>query len=367
MKNACLVITNKTFFPCASYADILSSFACCGYFFAETRVISITEEETAKAALIDLRNSNENLAVVACGVSLSSVRALMEDVFQKRFDASTPTGAGVYAQDTKTLFLLSSDSSQDGVNYVETVCVPHLNGKYGMRQGSLVVRLVGVDEQHMQEILARLQQAGGGFLSAGFTQEYGESVIRIFYGATTPKLLLDDVLRFLVENLDENIYAMDDTPLEEQLVRLLKLRGKKISVAESFTGGGVGQRIVSVSGASAVYYEGLNTYAESSKIGRLGVSEYTLRTHGAVSQETAYEMAAGLLAAGNCQVAISTTGLAGPKSDASGLPVGLCCIGVGVEDKVYVYRYRLDGDRETITKTAINYALFLACKQLKKL
>ena len=95
------------------------------------------------------------------------------------------------------------------------------------------------------------------------------------------------------------------------------------------------------------------------------MNDYTLQTHGAVSPQTAYEMAAGLLRTGDVQVAIATTGLAGPQGDGSGLPVGTCCIAVGVDDKIFVSRYKLDGNRKQITETAINYALFLACKQLK--
>ena len=123
--------------------------------------------------------------------------------------------------------------------------------------------------------------------------------MEILYDSSAPKMLADGVLRLFAEGLGDAVYALDDTPLEKRLVQLLKLRGKKISVAESFTGGGVGRRIVSVPGASEVYFEGLNTYDERAKIKRLGVSEYTLRTVGAVSDETAYEMAAGLIASGD--------------------------------------------------------------------
>lgn len=104
-------------------------------------------------------------------------------------------------------------------------------------------------------------------------------------------------------------------------------------MAESFTGGGIGRRIVSVPGASEVYFEGLNTYDGTAKIKRLNVSPYTLNTFGAVSDQTAYEMCAGLLSTGDCGAAISTTGLAGPKSDNSGLPVGLCFLAAGVDGK----------------------------------
>jgi nicotinamide-nucleotide amidase len=178
-------------------------------------------------------------------------------------------------------------------------------------------------------------------------------------------MLTDDVLRIFADGLAEFIYALDDKSLEEQLVDMLKVRGKKIAVAEYFTGGGVAKRIVSVSGASEVYFEGLNTYNELSKIKRLGVQEYALKTFGVVSDETAYQMAAGLIATGDVDVAIATTGIAGPKSDSTNFPVGLAYIAVGTKEKVYVYRYKFNGNRKEITEKAINHALFLAYRQLK--
>ena len=78
-------------------------------------------------------------------------------------------------------------------------------------------------------------------------------------------------------------------------------------------------------------------------------------------------MAAGLLKKGVCDVALSTTGIAGPLSDYSSKPVGLNFIGVGMKDGVHVYRYELKGTREEITETAKNTALFLAINKLKKL
>jgi nicotinamide mononucleotide (NMN) deamidase PncC len=75
----------------------------------------------------------------------------------------------------------------------------------------------------------------------------------------------------------------------------------------------------------------------------------------------------GLISTGDCDISIATTGLAGPKSDRSGLPVGVCYIAVGTKEKVFVYRYKFDGTRQDITETAINYALYLAYKHLKSM
>ncbi len=229
------------------------------------------------------------------------------------------------------------------------------------------IRSIGAKEAQIKALIARAQAFDGGKVEYRHTRSYGEDVIELTYAEDISRRLSEDVLRVFAEGLEESIYALDGTLLPAQLVWLLKLRDKRISVAESFTGGGIARKITSVSGASEVYFEGLNTYSELSKIKRLGVSEYTLKTFGAVSEQTAYEMAAGLMATGDCDICITTTGLAGPNTDRSNLPVGLCYIAVGTQERVFVYRYKFDGSREEITETAINYALFLAYKQLKNM
>lgn len=236
-----------------------------------------------------------------------------------------------------------------------------------MNTDRTVIRCVGAGEAHINGLIDRAKRIDGGAIEYRRSRRYDEDTIELRYDENIPKRLADDVIRVFAEGLEESIYALDDTPLEKRLIELLKLRSKKISVAESFTGGGIARRLTSVSGASEVYFEGLNTYSELSKIKRLGVSEYTLRTFGAVSDQTAYEMAAGLIATGDCDISVATTGLAGPNSDRSALPVGLCFIAVGTKERVFVYRYKFDGDRNEITETAINYALFLAYKQLKNM
>lgn len=229
------------------------------------------------------------------------------------------------------------------------------------------IRSIGAKEAQIKALIARAQAIDFGKVEYRHTRSFGEDVIELVYAEDISKRLSEDVLRIFAEGLEECIYALDGTTLPAQLIWLLKLRDKKISVAESFTGGGIARKLTSVSGASEVYFEGLNTYSELSKIKRLGVSEYTLKTFGAVSEQTAYEMAAGLMATGDCDICITTTGLAGPNTDRSNLPVGLCYIAVGTKERVFVYRYKFDGSREEITETAINYALFLAYKQLKNM
>ena len=138
-------------------------------------------------------------------------------------------------------------------------------------------------------------------------------------------------------------------------------------MAESFTGGRIISSLIQNPGASECVYEGAVTYSSQSKVKRLGVKEEDIRTKGAVSSVVAYRMAAGLLVGGNCDIALATTGIAGPKSDDSNFPVGLCYVAVGMKDGVHTYRYNFTGNREEITETAKNTALFLAIKKLKNI
>ena len=233
------------------------------------------------------------------------------------------------------------------------------------RGGEMIIRAMGAKAACVEALVREVNTQGKNYACCHHVRVYDEDILTITYNQDAPKILMDDILRHCVEELDESIYALDNCTLEQQLVSLLKIRGGMLSVAESFTGGGIASRITSVSGASSVYFEGINSYNEVSKIKRLGVSPQTLAKYGAVSEQTAYEMAAGLLRTGDCNLAIATTGLAGPNTDTSGLPIGLCYIAVGSMERVRVYQYHFEGTREEITKKAINYALFLACKQLK--
>lgn len=356
MRNACVVCGR------VAYDSVIGAFEKNGYTFSELRVFYEDGEVRLKTAISELKSAFDNLVVVVDSVALSQNRNALT-AYYKENPQSGVDGSCIFADKEKTLFLLSSE----GGEFITSACVPYLQRKYGQRCEKLTVRLMGAGERHVQNVLDTVRQMDkGGELTIRRLREYDEEIIDLYYGEKTPKMLVDDVMRMFADAFADTVYAMDDTPLNEQLVRLLKLRGRKLSVAESFTGGGIAKAITSVSGASAVYFEGLNTYDERSKIKRLGVSEYVLNTMGAVSEQTAYEMAAGLIATGDCDLSIATTGLAGPKSDRSMLPVGLCFIAVGTRERVFVYRYKFDGSREEITQKAIRYAMFLAYKHLKK-
>lgn len=244
--------------------------------------------------------------------------------------------------------------------------VPYFDTKYGKQPCRMCFKYFG-DVSVLTSVLNEAEKIAEGKLDWNISAKRGDTLICLMFKAGTDKSVSDSAVRHIVSKLKDNIYAEFDTTLSERLFDLLKLKNKKLSVAESFTGGRVVSDIIRNSGVSAYLNEGLVTYSNQSKRNRLSVKEEDLKRCGAVSSQVAYQMALGLLVGGDCDVAIATTGIAGPKSDDTLKPVGLCYIAVGMKDGIHVYKYNFKGDREEITETAKNTALFLAIKKLKNI
>ena len=130
-----------------------------------------------------------------------------------------------------------------------------------------------------------------------------------------------------------------------------------ISTAESCTGGMVAAKLISYPGISASYLEGAITYSNEAKIKRLGVKEETLLKYGAVSEQTAREMANGIARVSESKASISTTGLAGPGGGSLEKPVGLVYIAVHLEEETVVKKFNFIGERDKIRKETTIMAL----------
>ncbi|MDY6367986.1 MAG: nicotinamide-nucleotide amidohydrolase family protein [Clostridia bacterium] len=247
--------------------------------------------------------------------------------------------------------------------FCESYLIPYFNEKYSINAKTYVFKYFG-DEKSLTSALENAKNLCDGKLLTAYSESHGDFNVKLTFNNVDENTIMS-ARRNVANELVGKIYADCDATLGEVLFNLLRLNNVKVSVAESFTGGRVVSEIIKNSGASAYVMEGIVSYSNKSKMKRLKVKEETLAAVGAVSSKVAYQMAAGLLMSGDCDLAISTTGIAGPKSDDTFKPVGLNYIGVGTKDGVHVYRYELKGDREEITETAKNTALFLAIKNLK--
>lgn len=152
--------------------------------------------------------------------------------------------------------------------------------------------------------------------------------------------------------------------LEEKIVHKLLEENYTITTAESCTGGLLAGRILNVSGASGVYNEGHITYSNEAKERLLGVSHKTLETYGAVSEQTAREMAIGAAKSAGADVALSTTGIAGPGGGTQEKPVGLIYIGCYINGKVYVKELHLQGNREENRQNTVEEVLRLLSEKI---
>ena len=143
----------------------------------------------------------------------------------------------------------------------------------------------------------------------------------------------------------------------EKLVAILKAKGLTCATAESCTGGGVGAAITAVPGSSAVFLGGVISYANAVKQSVLGVSPSTLGTVGAVSPETAAQMADGARRLLKADLAVSVTGIAGPDGGSAAKPVGLVWFGLATKDGVRTEKAIFAGDRAAVRAQAVTHAL----------
>lgn len=173
---------------------------------------------------------------------------------------------------------------------------------------------------------------------------------------------VEKIVKKIYNRIGKFVFGEDNDRLETKTVELLSELKLNISTAESCTGGLLASTLIDVPGVSNVFSEGVVCYSNESKIDRLGVKKETLDKYGAVSEETAREMVLGL----KSDIALSTTGIAGPDGGTSEKPVGLVFIGIRVKEKVYVLKNIFRGDRAKIRRKAVSQALFSLIKILNE-
>ena len=152
----------------------------------------------------------------------------------------------------------------------------------------------------------------------------------------------------------------------DKLFEFLKLNNLSISTAESCTGGMIAAAITNVSGASAFFGTGVVTYSNEAKMKLIGVNKETLEKYGAVSEQTAAEMAEGVLKLGESDVSVAVTGIAGPTGGTAEKPVGLVYIGVSGKYGTFVYKNIFNGNRDEVRKQTVNTAFKLVFDYLIK-
>lgn len=154
--------------------------------------------------------------------------------------------------------------------------------------------------------------------------------------------------------------------LISELGAALRARGLKLATAESCTGGMIGAALTDLAGSSEIFERGFITYSNEAKHELLGVHESTLRENGAVSAETAAEMAHGALSHSRADIAVAVTGIAGPGGGSAEKPVGTVFIGWSLRGQpVVTARHLFDGDRAAVRAQTVEAALHHVLKAIE--
>ncbi|WP_331681767.1 nicotinamide-nucleotide amidohydrolase family protein [Romboutsia sp.] len=170
--------------------------------------------------------------------------------------------------------------------------------------------------------------------------------------------LIKPTFEKIKDRVEQFVYGEGETSIEEKVAKILVDKSMTISVSESCTGGLVSAHLINYPGISSVFMEGCVTYSNESKISRLGVKKETLDKYGAVSKETAKEMAEGIAKNFKTNVGLSTTGIAGPQGGSDEKPVGLVYVGIHINGETTVKKFLFNGNRQEIrlktTKNLLN-------------
>ncbi len=217
------------------------------------------------------------------------------------------------------------------------------------------LRTIGKGESSIAEQIQLLIEPYSNSCSIAFLPQVTGVDIRI---STSDRKQLEELRKKLKQELGYCLYGEEDDSLESVTGHLLSEKNMTVSVAESCTGGLLNHQLTSLSGSSKYIKGGIVAYSNEIKRDILGVQEKTLAKFGAVSEETAIELAKGIRRKFSSTIGISITGIAGPTGGTPEKPVGLVFIGYSKKNYNFVKKYLFHGDRKAInfraTKTAID-------------
>lgn len=273
----------------------------------------------------------------------------------------TAPGCIIKTEDGKHIILLPGPPEELKPMFEESV-VPYLNELMPGVILSKTVKLCGIGESSAAQMIADLIDNQSNPTIATYAKT-GEVHIRISAKADSQseaKKLLKPMVKDVKERFAANIYTTeDDVTLEKAVVDLLVANDLTVGTVESCTGGLLAGRLINVPGVSDVFKSGIVTYSNKSKRRLVGVKKATLDKYGAVSAETAKEMARGLAALGKADVAVAVTGIAGPDGGTTEKPVGLVYIACDVCGKTRVRECHFTGNRQKIRDNSVVAALNL--------
>lgn len=272
------------------------------------------------------------------------------------------TAPGIYIEWNKKILILLPGPPREMEFMFHNHVIPLI------KQNSIIkiktINTIGIGESTLEMALKDLIEAKEGPTIATYAKVGSVDIKIIGKGIDQEKVdkLLEETAEKIDSRISEYIYSYDDETIEEVLYKKLKEKNMKIAFCESCTGGLMASRFTQVPGVSEVFDRGIVSYSNKSKVEELGVNEETLDKYGAVSEQTALEMAIGLREKTGVDIALSITGIAGPSGNTKDKPIGLVFIGIATKNNCYAINSILGGNRNSIQ----NRATSLAFNELRK-
>ncbi|MFV0363212.1 MAG: competence/damage-inducible protein A [Suipraeoptans sp.] len=282
-------------------------------------------------------------------------------------DNHNGTAPGIIVEkDDKIVVLMPGPPGELRIMFERDV-EPYLEKKQPEKFFSKMLKVVSIGESRAETMILDLIESQNNPTIAPYAK-IGEVHFRITAKANNPNeanKLMNPLIDELYLRFGNNIYTTkEEVTLEEVIINMLNDKELTLTTAESCTGGLLSGRLINVSGASNVYSEGHITYSNDVKEKVLGVNHETLVKYGAVSEQTAGEMAIGAAKTANADVAISITGIAGPDGGTKDKPVGLTYIGCYARGEMRVEKFFFTGNREKNRDYAVVRALTLLREML---
>jgi nicotinamide-nucleotide amidase len=246
----------------------------------------------------------------------------------------------------------------NGIALFENMVLPVILSKSITHRYKYILRTYGLDTERAKELIKDVSRAKAR-VSIEFIQTRSLCDIEIGYTDNMSGIEVINIVNEIKKILKDYLYEEGTVSISKKALDLLREKQRKLSIAESYTGGHIVSELVKNAGASTVLYEGLVTYTDRAKMLRLDVEKETIEKDGAVSSETAYQMAAGLIKAG-ADIAMATTGFAGPEGD----NVGLCYLALGDKNGIHIFENHFLGSRSDIILQGCDNAFFKLIKYL---
>lgn len=258
------------------------------------------------------------------------------------------TAPGIFIEhDKKILVLLPGPPKEMKIMFNKYV-VPLIKQDYIIKEKTL--KTIDIGESHVETLLKDIINDSKDVYIATYAKEGIVDIRVVAKGNNKDKVeeALNKAMRKIETKISDYIYSHEDESIEEVVFKMLKERKMKIAFCESCTGGLITSKFTRIPGVSEVFDRAFVTYSNISKMEELNVSKETLEKFGAVSEETALEMAQGLLEKTKVDIALSVTGIAGPSGGSEKKPVGLVYIGICSNNSSKVIKSKFPGDRISI-------------------